>query len=86
LRGFYLTAAASNSDSRGDRRGGGNGVDNACGACGRQCGDSVYCTYDYYYGDVLHQPASLHLLFELPLLYLGTATCPAPSHGVSFTK
>jgi hypothetical protein len=48
----------------GSRCGGGNDVDNACGACGRQCGDSVYCTYDYYYGDVLHLPASIHLLFE----------------------
>jgi hypothetical protein len=56
-----FVASSSNS---GSRCGGGNDVDNACAPCGCPCGDSVYCTYDYYYGDVLHLPASIHLLFE----------------------
>jgi hypothetical protein len=46
----------------GSRCGGGNGVDSAYVACGRQCGDSVYYTYDYYYVDAL--PPSLHPLSE----------------------
>jgi hypothetical protein len=54
------TAEASNSDSG---CGGGNGVDNACGACGRRCGDSVYGTYDHHGDDVRLLP-SLHLLSE----------------------
>jgi hypothetical protein len=32
--------------------GGGNGVDNACDACHRQCGYSVYGTCDYHLDDV----------------------------------
>jgi hypothetical protein len=41
--------------------GDGNGVDNACGACGRRCADSVYCTYDYH---VYALVPSVHLLSE----------------------
>jgi hypothetical protein len=68
MRGFYLTAAAFSSDSdltsSGNRGcGDGNGVDSACGACGHQCGDSVYCTYDHHDDDDVIHP-SLHPLSE----------------------
>jgi hypothetical protein len=65
------------------RRGDGNGAYNACGACGRQCVDSVYGTYDYH-GDVLHLTASHYPFLSNHSFFRNrAASYPVPSHGVS---